>query len=73
MTTAPGPAGPDGDREFDRQMARAGLSVPDEWRTGTIAAYRELRAQAQLLREVSRPVESEPSTVYRIHGGASDA
>ncbi|MFJ8011896.1 hypothetical protein [Streptomyces sp. NPDC096339] len=58
--------------EFDRVMARAGVSVPPAWYTGTEAAFRELMAMTELLRDEERPVGSEPSAVYRVsewHGG----
>ncbi|MEU3824013.1 hypothetical protein GT045_22380 [Streptomyces sp. SID486] len=52
--------------EFDRVARRAGLTVPAEWRAGTVAAYTELMAFTELLREPGRPVGNEPSAVYRI-------
>ncbi|WP_320777278.1 hypothetical protein [Streptomyces sp. CRN 30] len=57
---------PTADEEFELVARRAGLTVPEEWRAGTVASYAELMALTALLRTPGRPVEQEPSSVYRI-------
>lgn len=51
---------------FDVAMARAGVTVPEQWRSGTLASFRELRALADLVHDASRPVAHEPSGAYRM-------
>lgn len=52
--------------EFDRVARHAGLTVPSEWRAGTVASYRELMALTGLLRTPDRLAGHEPSAVYRV-------
>jgi hypothetical protein len=51
---------------FDAAMARAGVTVPEQWRSGTLASFLELRALADLVHDASRPVAHEPSGAYRM-------
>ncbi|MFE5867732.1 hypothetical protein ACFQ6V_03640 [Streptomyces roseifaciens] len=59
--------------EFDRVAQHARLTVPAEWRAGTVASYAELRAFTDLLRAPGRPAGHEPSAVYRIAVEDDDA
>jgi hypothetical protein len=51
--------------EFDAIMARSGIVVPADWRTGAIVCYRDLKRMASLLRQPGI-IASEPSNVYRL-------
>lgn len=51
------------EHEFDLMMARSGVAVPPERRSGTLAGYGELKRMIQLLRQ-PRGAESEPSNVF---------
>jgi len=53
------------EREFDMLMARSGIAVPVDWRSGAMVGYRDLKRLAMLLRR-PRVAESEPSNVYRL-------
>jgi len=48
------------EREFDLAMARSGIVVPEEFRRGALANYRDLRRQAKLVR-LGRPADTPPS------------
>jgi hypothetical protein len=53
------------EREFDLIMARSGIVIPDELRTGALANYRDLRRQAKLVR-MDRPAVDAPSYVSSL-------
>ena len=53
------------DLEFDVIMNSAGLKVPADRRTGTLAAYRELKRMAELLRQ-PRDETSEPAAIFSL-------
>ncbi|MEV5873796.1 hypothetical protein AB0L75_06085 [Streptomyces sp. NPDC052101] len=51
---------------FETAARRARLTVPADWRAGAVAAYAELMALTDQLRDPTRPPGHEPSAVYRI-------
>lgn len=53
------------EREFDAAMAKAGLDVPADRKAGTLAAYIDMKAMIELLRQ-PRTAASEPSNVYSL-------
>jgi len=53
------------EHEFDLIMMRSGIVVPEEFRTGALANYRDLRRQAMLLR-VDRPADAAPSYGFSL-------
>jgi hypothetical protein len=55
--------------EFDRLMARAGLTIPAERRADYLQDFADLREQLVLLHQ-RRPATAEPANVYRAPGGA---
>jgi hypothetical protein len=53
------------EREFDAAMAKAGLKAPADRRAGLLAAYIDMKAMTDLLRQ-PRTAASEPSNVYSL-------
>lgn len=53
------------EREFDIVMMRSGIVVPEEFRIGALANYRDLRRQAMLIR-AERPADAAPSYGFRV-------
>jgi hypothetical protein len=53
------------EREFDLIMMRSGILVPEEFRLGALANYRDLRRQTILLR-LDRPADAAPSFVFSL-------
>jgi len=51
--------------EFDCLMKRAGITVPPQRRSATLASYADLRSQIALLHGRYGP-EAEPSNVFRL-------
>lgn len=51
--------------EFDRLVARAGLTVPPARKAGYLAAFADLRSQLTLL-HTNRSAAVEPSNVFRL-------
>jgi hypothetical protein len=51
--------------EFDRLMARAGITVPAPLRDSVLAAFADLRGQIALLHE-AQPYTAEPAHVFRV-------
>lgn len=51
--------------EFDRAMARAGITVPPERRPALIAGYEDLKRRMMLLRQ-PREAAAEPAAIYRV-------
>lgn len=53
------------EQEFDLIMMRSGIVVPEEFRLGALANYRDLRRQTALLRP-ERPAGAPPSYVFNL-------
>ena len=53
------------EHEFDLIMKRSGIIVPEEFRLGALANYRDLRRQTMLLR-VDRTAGDVPSFVFSL-------
>ena len=53
------------EHEFDLIMKRSGIVVPEEFRRGALANYRDLRRQATLLRN-DRPADAAPSYGFSL-------
>jgi hypothetical protein len=51
--------------EFDMFVARAGVTVPADRRTGILAGYAEFRAQIALL-HAPRPHTAEMANIFRL-------
>lgn len=51
--------------EFDVFMARAGLTVPPNARTGLLTGFADLRAMMPVLRQ-PRTAAAEPSNIFRL-------
>ena len=53
------------ERELDVILAKSGVVLPSQWRSGVIAGYRDLQRMTLLLRQ-PRTAASEPSNIYRL-------
>jgi hypothetical protein len=54
------------EQEFDAQVARSGLTIPDERRATMLKCYADVRGWADLIRRHRREPSAEPANTYAL-------